>query len=194
MLCHWGPSEQPSSTNLTPESILHALQGQSPAPQSHTPLPIPSIRSAHRAKAAPHIKTYIRFTSPSLNKIDWAMMTSANLSTQAWGASPPPQSGGKIRICSYEIGVVVWPGLWDEGEGAEMVPIFGNDDGEETNGEAEGERENREGEDRKGVRVCWRMPYDLPLVPYRDDETPWSAEVPCRELDRFGRRWMGYGS
>ncbi len=92
-------------------------------------------------------------------------------------------------MCSYEIGVVVWPGLWDE-EG-EMVPVFG---GDVPLGEGERNGEDREREDRKMVRVGWRMPYDLPLVPYRDDEMPWSAEAPCREPDRLGRVWMGYGS
>ena len=129
------------------------------------------------------------------------MLTSANLSTQAWGTAPTAASGGgDVRICSYEIGVVVWPGLWDEhGEGAEMVPVFGEEGEEEGemegddgvvlgDGEGEGER------DRKRVRVEWRMPYDLPLVPYGEDEMPWSAEVPCREPDRLGRRWMGYGA
>ena len=131
------------------------------------------------------------------------MMTSANLSTQAWGAGPTAKAGGmEVRVCSYEIGVVVWPGLWDEGEGAEMVPVFGEggsgEEGEGAGGEGEGDGEReRDGDrerERERVRVGWRMPYDLPPVPYRDDEMPWSAEVPCREPDRFGRRWMGYGS
>ena len=126
-----------------------------------------------------------------MDRIDWAIMTSANLSTQAWGAAPSPVSG-EVRICSYEIGVVVWPGLWDEEAEAEaeMLPVFGDDVPEER----EGVDREGEGEDRKAVRVGWRMPYDLPLVPYRDDEMPWSAEVPCRVPDRLGRVWMGYGS
>ena len=89
--------------------------------------------------------------------------------------------------------MVVWPGLWDEEEeGAEMVPVFIGADDDVRGGEGEGEgiRER----DRERVRVGWRMPYDLPLVPYREDEMPWSAEVPCREPDRLGRRWLGYGS
>ena len=85
--------------------------------------------------------------------------------------------------------MVVWPGLWDDDdEGAEMVPIFIGDDDEEEERDRDRERE------RESVRVSWRMPYDLPLVPYRDDEMPWSAEVECREPDRLGRRWLGYGS
>ena len=134
-----------------------------------------------------------------MKNIDWAMMTSANLSTQAWGAAPTVKSGGDIRICSYEIGIVVWPGLWDEdGEGAEMVPVFGAEEEDVIGGNGEGdeteEREKEgEGGERQRVRVEWRMPYDLPPVAYGEDEIPWSAEVPCREPDRWGRRWMGYG-
>lgn len=219
MLCHWS-SDQASLPNLNRESILHALNGhaqdqeQDPSPASHPAPP----RTAHRATAAPHIKTYIRFTSPSMDQISWAILTSANLSTQAWGAAStvkPGSGGGDIRICSYEIGVVVWPGLWDEGEGkgAEMVPVFGTNDpppdepgngdggdvgfGNVTGGDdgdegTEGDWVDRERQ-RPRVRVGWRMPYDLPPVPYGEDEIPWSAEMPCREPDRFGRVWGGYG-
>ncbi|KAI9749617.1 MAG: hypothetical protein M1835_001517, partial [Candelina submexicana] len=82
------------------------------------------IREAGRRRAAPHIKTYIRFTDSSMRSVDWAMVTSANLSTQAWGAVA--NANGEVRICSWEIGVVVWPGLWandvDSGQ-VEMVPV-----------------------------------------------------------------------
>ena len=112
---------------------------------------------------------------------------------------------------------MVWPGLWDEGEGkgAEMVPVFGTDDpppdepgedrldgdggdvelGNITGGDDGVKRSDGDDDrERVKVRVGWRMPYDLPLVPYGEDEKPWSAEVPCREPDRLGRRWMGYGA
>ncbi|KAF7595912.1 hypothetical protein BBP40_004405 [Aspergillus hancockii] len=45
-------------------------------------------QDAGRRRAAPHIKTYIRFSdAEKMDTIDWAMITSANLSTQAWGAA-----------------------------------------------------------------------------------------------------------
>ena len=86
-----------------------------------------------------------------------------------------------------------------------MVPVFGDDEpalGEGGDGEGgEGDRNGEEGEgeaDREResvkVRVGYRMPYDLPLLPYTEDETPWSAEIPCREPDKFGRAWIGYGA
>ena len=157
-----------------------------------TPLPKPPtnhrepIRKTGRATAAPHIKTYLRFTSASLTTIDWALLTSANLSTQAWGSSP--NAGGEVRICSYELGVVVWPALWDDasrGPGsARMVPVFGGD----MPTEAEDERLGKD-----GPVVGWRMPYDLPLVPYGADEKPWCATEACDEPDWMGRVWPGYG-
>ncbi|KAL9124949.1 MAG: hypothetical protein Q9217_005782 [Psora testacea] len=170
MLCHWAPTIA--------------------RPKSHPPNEVPT-RKAGRHPAAPHIKTYIRFSDESMTTIDWAMMTSANLSTQAWGSAP--NTMGEVRICSYEIGVVVWPGLWDE-EGQEgqtkMVPVFKSDmPGEKEMGMIKGE----EGEQGRAV-VGWRMPYDLPLVPYRQAEVPWCATQACNEPDWMGRVWPGYGA
>jgi tyrosyl-DNA phosphodiesterase-1 len=60
------------------------------------------------------------------------MVTSANLSKQAWGAIA--NKDGEVRIQSYEVGVVVWPALFadvDEKdarkEEVSMVPVFGRD-------------------------------------------------------------------
>ena len=142
------------------------------------------IRQTGRGRAAPHIKTYVRFTSASMTSIDWAMLTSANLSTQAWGSNP--NTHGEVRISSYELGVIVWPGLWDGGVGARMIPTFGADtpvDEERTANADEG----------PVTVVGWRMPYDLPLVPYAEDEKPWCATEACDEPDWMGRVWPGYG-
>lgn len=111
------------------------------------------------------------------------MMTSANLSNQAWGSS---LKDGQIRVCSYEIGIVVWPGLWDDEEAgikAEMVPTFKQDmpDGHDTDAP-------------ETIKVGWRMPYDLPLVPYGEGEMPWCASEPNAELDWMGRSWPGFGA
>lgn len=203
MLCHWaGDHESASDTNLTAKK--------------------PPIRQALRRRAAPHIKTYIRFSDEQMTKIDWAVMTSANFSKQAWGEAA--SAGGEVRICSYEIGVVVWPALWDDGAEAEMVPVFGKDlpDEEDLGSNAEGEgdgprivgkekAEDADGETTdeeggKGIRrqqaagqrtvrgkLGLRMPYDLPLVPYAEDEMPWCASTPCSEPDWMGRTWPGFG-
>lgn len=172
MLCHWagdaGLQTSQSSSSMT----------MSPA----------NIRPAGRRRAAPHIKPYVRFADSSMTSIDWAMMTSANLSTQAWGAAT--NATGEVRICSYEIGVVVWPALWGEDveEGAQMVPVFGKDTpglGEDEIGGAGVAKEIK-------TKVGWRIPYDLPLVPYGKDEQPWCATMPYVEPDWMGRSWPGY--
>ncbi|KAL9028955.1 MAG: hypothetical protein Q9196_002744 [Gyalolechia fulgens] len=189
---------------------------QDSGPLSATGSRTPRVRQALRRRAAPHIKTYIRFSDEGMTKIDWAMMTSANLSKQAWGEAAT--AGGGVRICSYEIGVVVWPGLWDEGGDAEMVPVFGKDmpddeeqaEGNTGEGESEQPGDDEETTDEEGgkglrqpkveqqsirkTRVGLRMPYDLPLVPYGINESPWCASTPCAEPDWMGRSWPGFGS
>lgn len=194
MLCHWaGGSPEPShatGSTATADNTSQVKTGKG---------------DAMRSRAAPHIKSYIRFSSSALNDeettIDWAMMTSANLSTQAWGG--PESASGEVRVCSYEIGVVVWPGLWekeekhqsgasnldkkkvsDERRRASMCPVFGRDELD-----MGATREEIEEKDRKGVRVALRMPYNLPLTTYTANETPWCATEPYNERDCLGRTW-----
>lgn len=135
----------------------------------HTPNPM--TLDAGRKRAAPHIKTYTRFTTPACESIDWMLLTSANLSKQAWGEGP--DSTRDVRICSYEIGVLVWPGLW--GEDAVMKPTFKTDHPEA-------------GEGEKKI-VGARMPYDLPVTGYAKDDAPWLANKTYSELDWTGNAW-----
>ena len=149
---------------------------------------------AFREYAAPHIKTYINFqreptvqnTSPGIN---WALLTSANLSIQAWGTEPkmPAAAKGKtkskfdateaeVHIQSYELGVLVWPELWADdapGRCCTMVPTFGQDLPANTVGQT-------------GTVIGLRMPYDLPLTRYSVTDVPWSPHVPHLEPDRHG--------
>ncbi|MCJ1353208.1 MAG: hypothetical protein MMC33_003193 [Icmadophila ericetorum] len=149
------------------------------------------VREAGRRRAAPHIKTYLRFADSAMEKIDWAMTTSANLSTQAWGAAP--NTTGEVRICSYEIGVVVWPGLWETaGIKCEMVPVLKKDVVDDHDDYQLTQAENKSAPDPV-TRVCIRMPYDLPLVPYSKSEMPWCASASDPKLDWMGRAWPGYG-
>lgn len=150
----------------------------------------PSRREAGRARAAPHIKTYIRFSDSDMKTIDWAMVSSANLSTQAWGAAP--NASGEVRICSWEIGVVVWPGLFREdgcdgssraeespAPDALMVPCFKSDSPVVP-----------AGIEMPGLVVGFRMPYDLPLTPYGAADEPWCATASHREPDWRGQSWI----
>lgn len=111
LLCYWKP---PAST--APAS------SKDPAKEAKV------RKEAHRGPAAPHIKTYIRFSDDSHSSIDWALITSANLSKQAWG--DVVNKKGEVWIQSYETGVLVWPELFASRETeceVSMVPVFGKD-------------------------------------------------------------------
>ena len=77
--------------------------------------------------------------------------------------------GGDVRICSYEIGVLVWPELY--GDGAVMVPTFKTDTPEIG------------GKHDASIVVGARMPYDLPLRPYSKEDVPWCATASYTEPD-----------
>ncbi|KAI9774688.1 MAG: hypothetical protein M1840_002937 [Geoglossum simile] len=153
------------------------------APSPKAAQPPPESRRAGRNRATPHIKTYIRFTDSSMNRIDWAMVTSANLSTQAWGAAP--NASREVRICSWEIGVLVWPELWKErgglsghSEGIDMAPAFMQD--------LPSIKSSDGGGSEMRTIVGLRMPYGLPPVQYAEDSMPWCATSSYAEPD-----WRG---
>lgn len=150
MFCHWA-NDSPKGKALAEDAFIH---------------------DGGRQRAAPHIKTYIRYGQKS---IDWALTTSANLSKQAWGDTA--NTFGEMRISSYEIGVLVWPALYDEN--AVMVPTFRKD---EPDDDIERERSI----------VGLRIPYNLPLQPYGKTEIPWVATASYGEPDRLGQIWGGY--
>ena len=132
------------------------------------------VRDAGRRRAAPHIKTYIRYAAGATT-IDWALLTSANLSKQAWGEGARPS--GEMRISSYEIGVLVWPALY--GEDAVMVPTFRKDEPSDTDTDP----------DQSKTVVGLRMPYNLPLQRYSPGEKPWVATLSYQERDWMGQAW-----
>jgi tyrosyl-DNA phosphodiesterase-1 len=159
MLCHWDST----------------ASKQSSTGQHH------EKREALRNRAAPHIKTYIRFKDSSCKEIDWAMITSANLSQQAWGS--PEDKSGVVRTASYEIGVVVWPELFKENDGDKvfMIPTFGKDTPASDGVQGDGR-----------LVMGLRMPYDLPLVPYSKEDMPWCAAMSYQQPDWMGRLWGGH--
>jgi tyrosyl-DNA phosphodiesterase-1 len=181
MMCHWSsdtdsPVARPLSRSAAPTSAATVTEADIP-------------RKAHRSRAAPHIKTYIRFRSNAMDTIDWAMLTSANLSQQAWGAITGKDN--TVRICSYEVGVVVWPELFlghpfdtddlqERAEEARMLPVFGQD---EPAVEVDAEKSK--------VIVGLRIPYDVPLMRYDQNEAPWCNTIVHREPDWMGRIWGG---
>lgn len=171
LFCHWtAPSPAPSS-NIATQRHGKALRGP----------------------AAPHIKTYVRFSDNDHKTIDWAMVTSANLSKQAWGDVVNKKD--EIWIQSWEAGVVVWPALFDNANEAGsgiMVPTFAKDmpGPDDAPDDKEGGKKKIE---RVGKNVVgFRMPYNLPLTPYAAEDRPWCATMQYAEPDRFGFGWGGY--
>lgn len=170
-LCHWA-GDNPSNTNFVDLSEVQ-----------------PPKRDAGRRRAAPHIKTYIRYSDANtMETIDWAMVTSANLSTQAWGAAT--NANGEVKISSWEIGVVVWPELFvDDSASLKstsgsssvlMVPCFKRDQPSSPSGTLAKEA---------STVVGFRMPYDLPLTPYSASDEPWCATASHDVPDWQGLSW-----
>ncbi|KAI4662202.1 uncharacterized protein J4E79_004489 [Alternaria viburni] len=168
MLCHWSHASSSSSNGA-------------------------ARQEARRGSAAPHIKTYIRFSDEEHKTIDWAMVTSANLSKQAWGDVVNKKD--EIWIQSWEAGVVVWPALCAQTqEEVIMVPVFGEDmPGPESLNALDDGSSGTAAEEKKMTVVGCRMAYDLPLRSYTADERPWCATMQYMEPDREGHAWAGYG-
>lgn len=133
------------------------------------------VQNSGRNRAAPHIKTYIRYNKNS--SLDWAVLTSANLSKQAWGEAAKPT--GEMRIASWEIGVLLWPELLEKK--ASMVGTFQSDlPGQLTPANEVG---------GVSVSVGLRIPYSLPLQRYSAGEVPWVASMTYKEPDCHGQLW-----
>lgn len=135
-------------------------------------------RDGGRQRAAPHIKTYIRYNKES-KTIDWALLTSANMSKQAWGEAK--NASRQVRIASWEIGVLVWPELF--AEKAKMVGTFMTD--------VPG-KDDLKGDGHDGPLVGLRIPYSLPLQRYEKSERPWVATETYTTPDCKGQFWGGY--
>lgn len=188
MFCHWA-NDSADGIDLDPATTV-------------------PIREAGRQRAAPHIKTFFRYANhKSKSSIDWALLTSANLSKQAWGDAQSKNNAGEpqVRICSYEIGVLVWPELFADGDSssdgkkggkAEMVPTFLTDtpspsrnNGTSFGGEKERGKGGDENKEEPTVVVGLRMPYNLPLQRYGPQEVPWVATANHLEPDWMGQVW-----
>lgn len=191
-LCQWAGDQPDASQGLGIENKTMA-----------SPRAMPK-REAGRRRAAPHIKTYIRFSDGSkMDQIDWALVTSANMSTQAWGSAA--NANGEVRICSWEIGVLVWPSLVagtfeSENDGnmelasrkvkpAVMRPCFKTDLPSQSSTDANNEPGIQES--LPSAVVGLRMAYDLPLTRYRAHDVPWCNTANHSEPDWLGRTWEG---
>lgn len=189
-LCHWAGD--------TDERIhKRPTEDQTSYPDPTTKLP--PTREAGRKRAAPHIKTYIRFSDSDMESIDWAMVTSANLSTQAWGAAT--NNKGEVRICSWEVGVLFWPDLFVDDDNNRQLPSNDVQNSEGRNQDVcENARmvtcfrsdlpsQNDEDSPIPHTTIGFRMPYNLPLRPYGARDAPWCATASHSEPDWLGQTW-----
>jgi tyrosyl-DNA phosphodiesterase-1 len=150
-------------------------------------------RDGGRQNAAPHIKTYIRYSKGKT--IDWALLTSANVSKQAWGEATNT-SPGEFRIASWETGVMVWPELLAEDGAAKMVGTFKTDmptPGDlDCDIEGVGDGGNDMSMNTNPPLVGLRIPYSLPLQRYEPQEEPWVATAVYTEPDWMGNTWEAW--
>lgn len=128
-----------------------------------------------RDRAAPHIKTYCRL-NPRTNALRWALLTSSNLSTAAWGtwktgpisARNDPVVDKLSAVKNYELGV-----LFTAPEGSNgLVPASQSE------------------QHRNGPRVP--LPYDLPLTRYGPTDRMWVVDAVHAEPDPFGKTCAGW--
>ncbi|KAK4209857.1 tyrosyl-DNA phosphodiesterase I [Rhypophila decipiens] len=176
MFYHWGNEPPPSPPPPGPSMV------KTGGTEGSTEVAV-GVMNAGRNRAAPHIKTYIRYSnliSDTTNNVDieWALLTSANLSKQAWGEAP--SSSGEMRIASYELGVLVWPALFTQG--AVMRGTFLTDTPTPSSS-------MRPEEAAAAAVVGLRLPYSLPLRKYGQDEIPWVAAASYDEPDWRGVYW-----
>lgn len=103
------------------------------------------------------------------------MLTSANMSKQAWGETLKPITG-EVRIASWEVGVLVWPGLLCEN--GIMLSSFQSNSVDISPFLQAGR-----------PIVGLRMPYSMPLQAYGRNEVPWAATAAHPEPDWKGVMW-----
>ena len=177
------------SIHLKAQSAAHQKQIEVLRPYLRHWAAAPGKDMAKRGLAAPHIKTYVRITRDALpnsrTRIQWALLTSANLSVQAWGtewkeASKKDKEEGNAGLCvhiqSYEAGVLIWPELFEDEQRSVMMPVYGTD--------------MPTGQSAFGRTVVGlRMPYSLPLEPYQKHDTPWSPNLAYTQPDSRGNVW-----
>jgi tyrosyl-DNA phosphodiesterase-1 len=122
-----------------------------------------------RDRAAPHIKTYMRINSKT-GDLSWFLLTSANLSKQAWGTIHKTARNQYIQ--SWECGVLLHGKMF--GESARLVPAY---------------RSDTASNDNDPNLIPIRMPFDLPLSEYSPLDEPWYPLRSHPEADWLGSTW-----
>lgn len=148
----------------------------------------------HRQNAMPHIKTYARFDPSTADEdkesksgvLDWAILTSANLSKAAWGAHQKNDTQFMIR--SYELGVLFLPQLLEKktnnsssartaSEGSNKLVVLGS--------------KAQQQQSTQRNQFVLPLPYSFPLTTYnpKTDE-PWVWDVMREDPDIFGNCYL----
>lgn len=152
---------------------------------------------AGRAMAAPHIKTYMRVSSRA-DRVRWVLLTSSNLSKQAWGNV---NKAGGLWIQSFELGVLLEPNLFKSSQQAHFIPTYKRDTLQPAAPPppplSTGEKAYKEyvkrpklgGIGPRDTCVAIRMPYDLATTKYNKDEEAWSPHETYGTLDWHGNAW-----
>lgn len=99
-------------------------------------------------RAMPHIKSYCRYTHE--DGVFWFVLTSANMSKSAWGVMKKKT----LNINSYEVGVAFFPRVILDGK--DVFPM------------------NKA--QQKDNTPIFKMPYDLPPVPYERGDAPFCIQ------------------
>ncbi|KAG6576583.1 Tyrosyl-DNA phosphodiesterase 1 [Phytophthora cinnamomi] len=138
----------------------------------------------HRQNAMPHIKSYARFnpSDEAAGELDWALVTSSNLSKAAWGALQKNKSQFMIR--SYELGVLFLPQLLgpadDNCPPARLVTL----------GSKAAERSGVEVSESQPTELL-PLPYGFPLTTYNPkQDKPWVWDLVRDSPDIFGSAYI----
>ncbi|OBA18610.1 uncharacterized protein OGAPODRAFT_15304 [Ogataea polymorpha] len=129
---------------------------------------------AGRSNLSPHVKSYC-VTKNDFETLEWFLLTSANLSKQAWGApdrgygaafQSDSQTKHVYTVKSFEAGVLIIPACikakYKIKKAFALTPVQGTDFYEGVNDDT--------------VHYPIRLPYDTPLKKYSDNDRPWTTE------------------
>ncbi|RLN47107.1 hypothetical protein BBJ29_008559 [Phytophthora kernoviae] len=138
----------------------------------------------HRQNAMPHIKTYARFdpSDERAGELDWAILSSSNLSKAAWGTFQKNRMQFMIR--SYELGVMFLPPLLSRETGGPPTHLV-------TIGSKLAQHLDAETIDGATCRLP--LPYNFPLSsttynPKKDE--PWVWDLVRESPDIFGSAYI----